>query len=62
MASACTACGDELTVTIEPQSDEDQDLPNGTGALATQTLPDDVHLLACGHHYHWSEALITAHI
>lgn len=54
MGEVCAVCNDPLVVTIEPWNDENGDTATNSISLdGKQTLPDDVHLQACGHHLHW---------
>lgn len=48
MAAVCKACEDPLIITIDPDS-EDED--NQTGD-EPQNVPDDLEL-PCGCHFHW---------
>ncbi|KAK8153401.1 hypothetical protein BKA80DRAFT_284766 [Phyllosticta citrichinensis] len=63
--NACAACHDPLVVEIDPQGD-DVDVPaaasssSAAAAAAPQTVPDDIHLVACGCHYHW-QCLLDAY-
>ncbi|TKA77787.1 hypothetical protein B0A55_04679 [Friedmanniomyces simplex] len=55
----CAHCQKPLTITIEPESDDedaDDDVPMDS---EPDTLPDDVHL-PCGDHFHW-ECLLEAY-
>ncbi len=57
--AVCAHCQKPLTISIEPDSedeDADHDLPMGE---EPETLPDDVRL-SCGDHFHW-ECLLEAY-
>ena len=67
--ATCASCNDPLVHEIHDYDDSsDEDLPMGdssasasAGASANanaaepHTVPDDVELKACGHHFHWYE-------
>lgn len=48
--TTCAACHDPLVMTLDPDSDV-EDQPSSSTSQA-QTVPDDLHL-ACGCHFHW---------
>ena len=48
----CAACGNPLVIIIEPSSDEEDGMPNGSSSTS-HPIPDDVHL-SCGDHFHYS--------
>ncbi|KAK3074918.1 hypothetical protein LTR53_002229 [Teratosphaeriaceae sp. CCFEE 6253] len=53
----CAQCSKPLTITIDPDSDEDDALMDADNL---ETVPDDVHILTCDHHFHW-ECLLEAY-
>ena len=55
----CAACQTPLFVDIGASSEEEEEeeahgIVNGASGPSAHTIPDDVHLRACGHHFHWS--------
>lgn len=58
MSGVCSSCNDPLVVVVDASDDEDDEQMT-IGKKAPKTLPDDVHLHACGHHFHW-QCLIEA--
>ncbi|KAK5714431.1 hypothetical protein LTR15_010613 [Elasticomyces elasticus] len=57
----CAPCSKPLTISVQPESDDEQEDPNN-GSMdvdSDETVPDDVHL-PCGDHFHW-ECLLEAY-
>lgn len=50
LMSVCKVCEEPLVLRLDPDEDEDEAGPSGTGVL--ETVPDDVEL-RCGCHFHW---------
>ncbi|KAK3657499.1 hypothetical protein LTR56_002273 [Elasticomyces elasticus] len=57
----CAHCSKRLTISIQPDSDDEQEDPNDASmdVDSDETVPDDVHL-PCGDHFHW-ECLLEAY-
>ncbi|KAK5682300.1 hypothetical protein LTS10_005426 [Elasticomyces elasticus] len=57
----CAHCSKPLTISVQPDSDDEQEDAND-GPMdvdSDETVPDDVHL-PCGDHFHW-ECLLEAY-
>ena len=57
MSSKCAKCQQALTISVHPDSDDEDQPSSSTGQ--DQTVPDDVHL-SCGCHFHW-ECMLDAY-
>ncbi|KAK3064818.1 hypothetical protein LTS18_003628 [Coniosporium uncinatum] len=61
--AVCVSCQKPLVVELQ-DSDSDEDVEMGesssSAGVSSNTLPDDVHLNACGCHFHW-QCLLDAY-
>lgn len=59
MATTCVVCHDPLVMTVDPDSDVEDQPSSSSSAAQAETVPDDLGL-ACGCHYHWQCILDNA--
>ena len=55
MDAVCASCNDPLVIVLDDSEDDDVSdvMSSGKATKQEETVPDDVHLKACGHHFHW---------
>ena len=54
MAASCAECHEPLTIAVQPEDEEDAATIPSDSTTEVTTVPDDVCLNACSHHFHWS--------